>query len=569
MSTARLSREKKRQLGRYLTPPATAAQIVEQLEIKPAERILEPSFGEGSFMFAIIDSLASTLSPSNLREWCSSHLFGCEIDGSAYNTFVRHWESRDLGSVPANIEQCDFFRWLPPGCDRGAAINRTLYFRSRLEQFDLILGNPPFGGSIDPTIQDELDAILGFRNGKKIKKETYALFIVKSIDMLKPGGRLVFICSDTLLTIPTMTGLRHLIQSNCEVQVSKVPGTFADTNQKMLLLTLIKKARPSSSITVYDKRIPIVEIEATPNMSWQVDSSFARYFTGATVGDKMIATSGMTIGNNELFLRRIILGEIEEPYDFTYFDQTITVDRELAHARLGKISPSRLKELRTLEARGETEKAVKWEIRNTPKIVRLPDDDYCYYNKASSKLIYASPEWAIFWRDFGNYVYTFKKTGNWYLHGVGGKKHFQKEGLTWSLIAPRLYARYLPAGYIFDSGSPCAFLREGIPGDELFFIIGWALTDLCNDILKRVLNHTRNIQSKDFERLPYPVWVSEKNKSDAIRAVKVLVSKAQAGETFTFKDGALRELNRFYEWNDQKKLTIARKSIPSVQPALL
>ena len=105
-------------------------------------------------------------------------------------------------------------------------------------------------------------------------------------------------------------------------------------------------------------------------------------------------------------------------------------------------------------------------------------------------------------------MYTFKKTGNWYLHGVGGMKYFGREGITWALIAQRLCMRYLPAGYILDSGAPCAFLRPGVEHDELFFILGWSLTDLCNTILKEVLNHTRNIQSKDFERLPYPVWVS-------------------------------------------------------------
>ena len=68
--------------------------------------------------------------------------------------------------------------------------------------------------------------------------------------------------------------------------------------------------------------------------------------------------------------------------------------------------------------------------------ILLPHEDYRYYNKAASQIVYAAPEWVVFWRDNGKYVYTFKKTGNWYLHGVGGKKHFLREGLTWALIAP-------------------------------------------------------------------------------------------------------------------------------------
>ena len=72
----------------------------------------------------------------------------------------------------------------------------------------------------------------------------------------------------------------------------------------------------------------------------------------------------------------------------------------------------------------------------------------------------------------------------------------------------------------------CAFLRDGIEPDELWFILGWCLTPLCTRILKEVLNHTRNIQSKDFERLPYPFWVGPERKSLAIHRCRQLVETA-------------------------------------------
>jgi hypothetical protein len=568
MSIARLSRDPKRQLGQYLTPETAAAAIVIGLRITAHARILEPSFGRGSFIFAVLESLRPSIPRDHIRAWCENHLYGCEIDGAAYSMFTESWLSKGLGSVPDSLEHCDFFTWLPPGCDRTASIDRQQYFTSRLEYFDLVIGNPPFGGSISPNIQDELDAIFGTRNGRKIKKETYAFFIVKSIDLLKPGGQLVFICSDTILTIPTMTGLRAWLQSNCDVQISKVPGVFSDTNQDMLLVTLTKQAAPSPQVTVFGKQIPLAEIEATPNMSWRVNSDLARYFTGMSVGEKMVATSGMTIGNNELFLRSIQNGKVEEPYEFVFIEQRATVERELSRARLGKVSPRRLRIVRELESTGAVEKAIAWNRLESPKRITLPHDDYCYYNKATSRILYSAPEWVIFWRDRGEYVYTFKKAGNWYLHGVGGMKFFGREGLSWSLIAPRLYARYLPPGYILDSGAPCAFLRQGVHQDELFFILGWALTDLCTRILKEVLNHTRNIQSKDFERLPYPVWVDAETKQKAVLAVKELVVKARIGQAFSFKSSAVRDLNGLYEWHDSHWGELARKTNAARQMSL-
>lgn len=447
MSIARLSRERKRQLGQFFTPASTAATVVKNLTILPTHRILEPSFGEGAFVFALLDVLGQSVPSGELPSWCKEHLFGCEIDDVAFADFAQHWQAAGLGSVPNNMEHCDFFTWMPPGIDRSAATNRRRYFSSSLESFDLIIGNPPFGGSINPKIQDELDAVFGMRNSWKIKKETYAFFIVKSVDLLKPGGQLIFICSDTILTIPTMTGLRSWLQDNCVVDISSVPGAFSDTNQDMVLVSLTKRVNTPRRVSVLGTDLSLAEVESTPNMSWRVNGDHVKYFTGVLVGDKMVATSGMTVGNNELFLRPIKRGEIEEPYECEFAKQIITVKNEIARARLGKVSSRQLKRIAEQEVRGDVEKIVARRKLDEPRRIALPHADYCFYNKATSRIGYSKPGWVIFWRDEGDYVYTFKKTGNWYLHGIGGMKYFGREGLTWSLIAPRLYARYLPPGY--------------------------------------------------------------------------------------------------------------------------
>jgi hypothetical protein len=276
----------------------------------------------------------------------------------------------------------------------------------------------------------------------------------------------------------------------------------------------------------------------------------------------------MTIGNNELFLRRIVDGAILEPYEFSYSCEPITVDREVSRARLGKVSEPRLRRIREMEKEWVTQMTIKAELRANPITVRLPHEDYCYYNKASSRIVYSEPAWVVFWRDNGNYVYTFKKTGNWYLHGVGGKRYFLREGLTWALIAPRLYTRYLPGGYVLDSGAPCAFPREGVSFEEVFFILGWTLTDDCNLILKNVLNHTRNIQSKDFERLPYPVWVDQGARLEAIETVKALIENARSGESLTFRSERISGLNRLYAWRDRCCATIAGQGSRAKQMGL-
>ena len=553
MSQTKRSREPKRQLGQFFTPPSIARAIMDKLQVRPDERVLEPSLGKGAFVFALLDALAGRQSPERLLPWANSHLHGCEIDERAMAEFSAEWRTRGLGTVPKNIELDDFFRWLPPHCDRRAALDRRLYLASSLEFFDLIIGNPPFGGSIDSSIEDELDGIFGVRNGMKIKKETYSFFLLKCVDMLKPGGRLCFICSDTILTIPTMRGLRCYLQDKCQVEITTVPGQFDDTTQNLVLITLVKTGRQRHHIRVFGNHTRLADVEATPNCSWRVNSRYARYFGGRTLGEKFVASSGMTIGNNALFLRPITDGLIEEPYEFSFSQEPVTLEREMARARLGKLSPAQQRSILERERRGDTDRVVRWARREKPVSLRIPHDDYRYYNKSAREVIYAAPRWVVFWRDDGEHVHTYKKTGKWYLHGVGGKPYFGREGLTWSLIASRFRTRWLPPGYILDSGAPCAFPRTGVEHDELFFILGWTLTELCTDILKNVINHTRNIQSKDFERIPYPDWTTPQAREDATACVKELLHAARNGKRYYFDSPEVRALNEFYEYRAGRK----------------
>jgi hypothetical protein len=412
-----------------------------------------------------------------------------------------------------------------------------------------VVGNPPFGGTLDPQIQDELDADFGFRLGEKVKKESYSFFIIKCVELLPKGGRLTFICSDTFLTIKTMRGLRRYLMSQGNVSVTELPEFSDETNHPMVVLNFLKTGH-SDRVQVNGCDVPRHNIELTGNFSWQVKEDDARFFAGLALSDYVVASSGMTIGKNEFFLREIESSRITEPFTFEFFDEPITLEKELRRARLGKIGPRKRAAIIEQESAGATRRNVRITRREKPVELQLPHADYCFYNKATNQIVYAPPTHAIYWKDEGDAVLTFKKNGNWYLHGVGGMPYFKRDGLTWQLIASRLHTRYLPSGYILDSGAPCAFLKPGIPHDELFMILGWTLTSLCNRLLKEVINHTKNIQSKDFERLPYPFWVSSDRKQTVIRHVIALLDAARNGRRYSRNCPELRWLDEQFTYDD-------------------
>ena len=550
MSIAKTKRIRKRQLGQFITPPHIAGELVSRLVFAREDKVLEPGMGDGSFIIPVIEKFMALYDgdvKSRLSRVLSRNVYGVEVDPVAFETCLSRIKER-WGSLPHrhNLVQDDFFRchFLSGNGQNSGKGGGCLV------KFSHIIGNPPFGGTLDPAIQDILDHEFGFRNGKKIKKETYSFFIVKSIDLLRTGGQLMFICSDTFLTINTMHGLRKLLMSQGSVAVTDLPHFSEETSHPMVILRFSKDGF-SDKLRVNGECLSRQQVDLTDNFSWRIKPELLKYFSGPRLGQFMIGTSGMTVGRNEYFVRKIQNGKILEPYRFEFYEDRITLDKEIEKARLGCLSPGKMEKIREMESAGITRRNVRVIPRDKPLEIDIPNPDYCYYNKGCRDIVYVAPRHVIYWKDDGDAVLTFKKNGNWYLHGAGGKAFFKREGLTWQLIAKNLHIRYLPEGFILDSGAPCAFLREGGKQSEFYFIFGWTLTTLCNYLLKEVVNHTKNIQGKDFERLPYPYWVSGEKKGNVVATVRGLIEEAMNGRCFRHEDDEVRWLEEQFVYPDK------------------
>ena len=540
MVEAKAKRDSRRQLGQWMTPEPLARRLVEQLDLRKETRVLEPSFGTGNFLIPLIEKfmrLHSGTKSERLLKVLTQNVFGVEFDPVMFEKAINRI-TEEFGQLPeeTNLINADFFR--------------VEYFDGF---FDVIVGNPPFGGTFDPKLEDNLDRRFGRWNGQKLKKETYSFFIAKSIEILATNGDLVFISSDTFLTIRTMSGLRQKLMDLCSVSVETLAAFSEETMQPTLVLRAKRNGR-SDVLEIDGTRIERSVIETTGNFSWGIDTEWERYFTGETLGEYIVATSGMTVGKNELFVREIVDGEkIYEPFNFEFFDDPITVTRERERARLNQLSPKALAKFAEQESSGETRRNLRiTELTNGPIEIQLPHGDYKFYNKSQSGIVYQPPTHTIYWKDDGDAVLTFKKNGNWYLHGVGGRPFFGREGLTWQLVSSKLNMRYLPPGFILDSGAPCAFLRDGIANDELYLILAWTLTELATNILKSVINHTRNIQSKDVERLPYPFWVQSNERRKAIKLAKDIVGNAVEGAIYTRSSKEIKSLEVLFAWKQDE-----------------
>lgn len=103
MSTARVKRETKRQMGQFLTPLPIARAIVSKLDIDPNDIVLEPSFGRGAFIYAYLERIKEE--GVDIKSWATDHLCGCELDEKLFDAFSCGWS---YGNVPPHIVCGDF-----------------------------------------------------------------------------------------------------------------------------------------------------------------------------------------------------------------------------------------------------------------------------------------------------------------------------------------------------------------------------------------------------------------------------------------------------------------------------
>ena len=148
MTIAKRHRTSKRQLGQFITPPSVVDEIVERIELTADTRVLEPSFGDGAFILPLLRRLVEQHSGSpaeRLSKALTYNVHGVELDGRLYRRCLQRIEE-EFGELPPdhNLVQGDFFRHEFSGDWRWAAAGLD-----DRQTFDLIIGNPPFGGTFD------------------------------------------------------------------------------------------------------------------------------------------------------------------------------------------------------------------------------------------------------------------------------------------------------------------------------------------------------------------------------------------------------------------------------------
>lgn len=203
-------------LGNVYTPDPIVKAMVNSAEKSlngwRNKNVLEPSCGSGHFVREIYKRLRDTylnsetgarVSPAKAHILAMEHIRGVDIDPFAVQTtqlgmFLELYREQAVWKELAPKNKFDFSKVV----DRGDFLDTGFETKFARFQPDLVIGNPPYGISVQKEIADE------FEVGNS---DSYGCFIVRALDLLKVHGTLSYIVSNTFLTTRTHRQLRRKI----------------------------------------------------------------------------------------------------------------------------------------------------------------------------------------------------------------------------------------------------------------------------------------------------------------------------------------------------------------------
>lgn len=166
-------------LGAYYTPAALAEPLARWAVRDAADRVLDPSCGEGAFLTCGLDRLLSLgATPRAL----SDQIAGVELNAKALARARGALLSRHPALRWGRLAQDDFFLFAAENLGKVA--------------FDAVVGNPPYlrtQGRSDASKRRALDVARSCGAELTADASTWAPFVAASAGFVKPGGRLAMI----------------------------------------------------------------------------------------------------------------------------------------------------------------------------------------------------------------------------------------------------------------------------------------------------------------------------------------------------------------------------------------
>jgi type I restriction enzyme M protein len=247
--------------GEFYTPRAVTQFIVEQVNPRLGESILDPACGTGGFLTCAIE---------HLRKQAKT-----EDDEAIIQQCFAGIEKKHLPHVLCMTNLLLHGIDVPSSVRHDNTLARPLRDWSPKERVDVIVTNPPFGGMEEDGIEANFPA--EFRT-----RETADLFLVLLMKLLRPGGRAGLVLPDgTLFGEGVKTRIKEALLTECNLHtIVRLPnGVFNPYTGIRTNLLFFTKGQPTTEVwyyehpypngaKTYNKGRPIASPEFDPERKW-------------------------------------------------------------------------------------------------------------------------------------------------------------------------------------------------------------------------------------------------------------------------------------------------------------
>ena len=224
--------------GEYYTPRAVTSFMVDRIDPRPGEILLDPACGTGGFLTGAIRHMRD--------RYVSTVEHELEMQSG-----LRAVEKKQLPHMLCvtnmllhSIEDPSFVR-------HDNTLARPYISYTNADRVNIVLTNPPFGGKEEDGIESNFPSDLRTR-------ETADLFLALIIRLLKPGGRAAVVLPDgSLFGEGVKTRIKESLLAECNLHtIVRLPNSvfkpYASIGTNLLFF---EKGEPTKDIWFYEHRV--------------------------------------------------------------------------------------------------------------------------------------------------------------------------------------------------------------------------------------------------------------------------------------------------------------------------
>lgn len=368
------------------------------------------------------------------------------------------------------------------------------------QSYDIITTNPPYLDRRDYEPEMKRTLEIHCPDGKR---NLYAAFLLRCLELLAPGGRLGIITPQTFMFLPSFTELRQSLRNSAAVEMLSHTGlgTFVDAVVDCAFYTLRREEnveRRKESTGVYFRLLAPRGVEAK-------QKGFARAVAALQRGERPAevwharqsdfdAQAGapwvywMTPGIRRLFAGLPTLSSMAPPRQ-----GLATTDNQRFVRYWWEVGKDRIA-FGCHDATEAKNSGKRW---------------FPYMKGGSFRRWWGNQEWVVDWSNDGAAIkaqivakYPYLK-GHWQWVAKNSAYYF-RQGVTYSyLTSGRFSARYSPGGFLFDVAGSSLFPED-------WRLVLAVLNSRFAAYALHIINPTVNFQVGDVGRLPMPPAASDR-----------------------------------------------------------